>query len=240
MHLGVSDPAGFMPGVKRAISEYSAVYTETELQPEVHARLHKQATMDPALWNAYFSAHTLAKLVKVLRRVYGIELSGYLSYRPMFISSVITQKLFSCSGVGVDQMIYDFALAEGKETLAIESFEEQLAVMGSIPISYDFLMLKKILRNVGAFSREARSLVEGYYEQDIYTIYKKSKRSLGAMRKVLLYDRNRVMAERIHKAHTLMPSFFSFGAGHMAGYTGVLRLLKHKGYKVKPQKIEML
>jgi len=42
------------------------------------------------------------------------------------------------------------------------------------------------------------------------------------------------MADRLMSMHAIEPSFFTFGAGHLSGGKGVLRLLKDKGAFICP------
>ncbi|HMP32610.1 MAG TPA: TraB/GumN family protein [Saprospiraceae bacterium] len=70
-------------------------------------------------------------------------------------------------------------------------------------------------------------------------MYKKSKKNLGGIRKLMLYDRNYAMADKVitilqHDSEN--SHFFCFGAAHLEGGKGVLSYLKKEGYKVKIEK----
>ena len=54
------------------------------------------------------------------------------------------------------------------------------------------------------------------------------------MRKVLLYDRNQTMVHQFMEFAQYNSIFAAVGAGHLAGAKGMLRLLKQKGYQVRP------
>ena len=81
-------------------------------------------------------------------------------------------------------------------------------------------------------NRQLKSLIDLYNKEDILTLYKRSIRSLGSIKKTLLTDRNEAMANRIIQIHEENPALITFGAGHLAGQKGVLKLLKSKGYKI--------
>jgi uncharacterized protein YbaP (TraB family) len=54
------------------------------------------------------------------------------------------------------------------------------------------------------------------------------------MRKLLLYERNTIMAERFAEIARQESLFCAVGAGHLSGKKGLLRLLKKEGFKVRP------
>ncbi len=89
-----------------------------------------------------------------------------------------------------------------------------------------------IAKNPKSFRRNVISMNELYRKGELPRLHKKAKRSLGKMRKPLLYDRNIIMAERIAEIIVNRSSFIAIGAGHLAGSKGVLRLLKQRGIKV--------
>ena len=60
------------------------------------------------------------------------------------------------------------------------------------------------------------------------------------MRRILLYKRNYIITDSISKHAQGSSVFCAVGAGHLHGYKGILRLLKHKGFKVKPVKKDSL
>ena len=80
-------------------------------------------------------------------------------------------------------------------------------------------------------------MTELYEQSDILKLYKVTRKQAKGMRKILLFNRNDLMAKRIAQFASEQSLFASIGAGHLAGEKGVLRLLKKKhGFKVKPVK----
>jgi uncharacterized protein YbaP (TraB family) len=73
-----------------------------------------------------------------------------------------------------------------------------------------------------------------YETSDIQKIFKSAKKSTKGLRKVLLYDRNKIMAQRIAVMAKEQSIFVAIGAGHLGGQKGVLRLLKKNGLKIRP------
>ena len=63
--------------------------------------------------------------------------------------------------------------------------------------------------------------------------YKKSIENLGSFRKILLFDRNEFMTDRIHN-NMATATFYAIGAAHLAGQKGILNLLKKRRYQLNP------
>ena len=72
-----------------------------------------------------------------------------------------------------------------------------------------------------------------YQQGDIQRLYKAAKKDAKGMRKVLLFDRNILMAERFSEIAREKTLFCAVGAGHLPGQKGMLRLLKKDGFTVE-------
>jgi hypothetical protein len=63
-------------------------------------------------------------------------------------------------------------------------------------------------------------------------------------REIVFDKRNRTMADSIEKHATAGPCFFAIGCGHLGGQSGVIELLRKKGFTLTPvhseNKISML
>jgi uncharacterized protein len=55
-------------------------------------------------------------------------------------------------------------------------------------------------------------------------------------RKLMIYDRNIIMANRMVGLSEENSCFFAIGAAHLPGQKGVMALLKRQGYKIVPVK----
>jgi hypothetical protein len=77
-------------------------------------------------------------------------------------------------------------------------------------------------------------MMNWYVAGDLQPLYQSAKKDAKGMRKVMIYRRNKLMTQRfeeISKKHSL---FCAVGAGHLAGEKGMLRMLRKKGFVVKP------
>ena len=77
-------------------------------------------------------------------------------------------------------------------------------------------------------------MTEQYQKAEIKKLYKSGLKSAKGLKKLLIYDRNLIMAERFYTHIKEQSMFYAVGAGHLGGEKGLLRLLKKRGLKVKP------
>jgi len=94
--------------------------------------------------------------------------------------------------------------------------------------------LWSMVKNVSRFRKNLLNLSKLYQEGNIAKILKSAKKSTGKLRKMMIYDRNEIMATRIAHLAKEQTIFASVGAGHLSGKKGVLRLLKQEGFRIKP------
>ncbi len=118
--------------------------------------------------------------------------------------------------------------------LGLESFEAQMQIMQEMPLREQLKSLKALATNFKRFRRNLKQTAALYVEGDPQKILKKVKLSSGKMRKILIYDRNLTMTQRILEISQEQSLFAAIGAGHLGGAKGVLRLLKHAGCQLSP------
>ena len=134
----------------------------------------------------------------------------------------------------LDQYLWDYARRQGKKNSGLESAEEQLQVIKKIPLERQLKDLLYLGKNISRERRELFKMIELYAAGDYQSLFKSAKKSIGNSRRVMLYDRNEIMAARILELIPENSAFFAIGAAHLGGQKGVLRLLKQAGAKVKP------
>ncbi len=176
-----------------------------------------------------------ARIDKLFRKKIGVPLENFNNSRPLLISNIITEKIFSEDmPLALDAALYQFASQHGKITLGIENFEEQLNILEKIPLDFQIKSLNWMAKNFKRFRKQLQKMTKDYETGDIQKLYQATKKNAKGLRKVLIYDRNAIMARRIADMAAEQSLFAAIGAGHLGGEKGVLRLLKKAGFKVKP------
>lgn len=175
------------------------------------------------------------KLRQMLRKSSNIELD-YLKYsQPILISNLVEESILANNmPFALDQHLWQYAAQHDKMMLGIETLEEQIAILGRIPIKHQLQSLLSTVRNISRHRQNLLRMAQWYENGNIRQLYQASRRGAHGLRKLLLYDRNERMALRIKELSKDQTVFCAIGAAHLAGAKGVLKLLKQKGLKVKP------
>jgi hypothetical protein len=175
------------------------------------------------------------KLRKTLLKSVKLDIDYLKHSLPFTIINLLTSRMLdSDMPKSLDEHLWHFAEQEGKTMLGIETLAEQLAVLEKIPTHDQVKMLVDIGKNIGRYRKHLLHLAELYARGDMRQLYQSVKKSSKGLRKLMLYRRNEIMAERISELAQAHSIFVAIGAGHLYGGKGVVRLLKRKGWKVTP------
>ncbi len=121
--------------------------------------------------------------------------------------------------------------------MGLETIEEQIAVMDTIPLQERIRMLVATTEYDPSEHRKIwRELVDAYQREDIdylFQLIDNEELPVGVQFK-LLTERNRNMADRMVVLAQKGPTFTAVGAGHLAGEEGIIKLLRRKGFNVSP------
>lgn len=178
---------------------------------------------------------TYKKTDKIFRKLVGVPLALFEKNQPMLISNMITERLLSADmPLSLDATLHQFAAENKKITLGIESFKEQIEILNKISIDFQIKSLDWMSKNFHQFRKHLIKMTSDYETADIQKLYKATKKNTKGLRKILLYDRNKIMAQRISKMVNEQSIFVAIGAGHLGGQKGVLRLLKKEGLNIRP------
>lgn len=175
------------------------------------------------------------KLDQLLQQQLGTPIATFEHFLPLLISNFLAENLLTKEmPISLDMSLYQYAKEKEKVTFGIETYAEQIETLQKIPLKFQVKALVGLVKNFGVYQKETLKLLTYYEQSAIDKLYKSSKKSLGGMRKILLYKRNRIMADRIEKLIAEQDLVCAIGAAHLWGQKGVLRYLKQKGIQVKP------
>ncbi len=175
------------------------------------------------------------KMARIVSKSFGIDLDNLAGYRPMIISNIITESIISGEyDIGLDHFLWRYAMSMDMHMVGLESFDDQVKILNSIPMDVQIKGLKKSLKNVRKYRKTVLELLDLYESGALTKLYKKTKKSMGGIRSLMIYDRNHTMASRLLDVCQEGSVFCAVGAGHLPGKKGMLRIIKKSGYKVKP------
>ncbi len=177
------------------------------------------------------------KIAKIIRKAFGLDINAsfFENASPILISNILTEKILSEDmQSSLDESLWNYAKEKEKICLGVETFQEQLDILAKIPLDYQVKQLKEIAKNVSRFQKSILKMAGLYEKENIAQLFKSVKKSSGTLRKLMLYDRNAIMAERMEKMIEENATCFAIGAGHLSGKKGLIKLLKDRGLRVNP------
>ena len=178
---------------------------------------------------------TFERISRVVEQKMGMPLIHFNALKPIIITNMLTESALSSDRLmSLDETLWRFASENGRILRGIETFEEQVEILNKMSLDEQIKGLKDLTANFSKFRKQLLRMTKLYETADIQKLYKAAKKTAKGSRRLLLYDRNEIMAQRIAEMSKEMSLCAAIGAGHLAGQKGVLRLLKNKGFKVKP------
>ena len=181
-------------------------------------------------------------LIKRINRTYKSDLDPEdLESFVGFSQKIMSEYFESEEGVETpDMMLAQFARSIGKETGGLETYLLQFKML------YDVIDAR-ISDTTLELNDEGEMLVkmkEHYIKQNLDSIREIVDNINGTYKKIVFDNRNITMSDSIARLVMNEPSFFAIGAGHLVGNSGVIELLKKKGFTLTPvysdNKISML
>ena len=147
------------------------------------------------------------------------------------------------TGLFLDALLYQSALKHGKKVIGLETMQEQLDVFDSMKTEIQVSLLESTLESGEDLNKILDETIEIYLTHDLQKIVDLNDRYVALLDKEiadefnqrLLIDRNIRMAERMIPLIEEGNAFVAIGTLHLPGKTGVLSLLREKGYSVKSE-----
>lgn len=191
-------------------------------------------------YNAHkaWSEKIFRKIRKQFLKSFKFDISNYGHLHPLMIMSVMANSVLESEHhISLDEHLWEYAKQNGKETLGLESFEEQYRILHSIDPMPLYRQILKISKRPASIRKNTAKGLNLYMEGNIHELYILSKSSMKDLRKKIIYKRNEKMASVIIGLNPEVKYFITVGAGHLSGKTGILSALKKEGWKVKPVRL---
>jgi uncharacterized protein YbaP (TraB family) len=206
----------------------------------VNPQLVIKHMMMPTPYSSLLLKEDLDRLEDVLRRYTDVPFAAAQNIKPFFLSALISQSVMAKDETdALDLFLLKKARKDKKKILELESFNEQMAVIDSIPLFDQLAGLLKVIRErnpKATLRKESENLIAAYLSQDdtkLYQLILESEESELFMKNFLI-DRNHNMVKRIRTFIADGSTFIAVGAGHLAGDEGLVNLLRKEGYILTP------
>lgn len=181
---------------------------------------------------SYMDSTDYRSFYNYLRDSMGIKekkIERYFQFKPIFLQAILLKEL-----IGTPKA-YDVELrklAKKSKFTPLETLDDQLAILDSIPIADQLPINDSGIR----FKESYFELLDLYLRQDIQNLITlvSSDNSLAGDDSVLLSRRNQRWLPKIEQQYKSEATFVAVGAAHLYGDRGLLTLLRNQGYRVTP------
>ena len=145
-------------------------------------------------------------------------------------------------GIVLDKLLLIDAKSRGKDIVALETIDEQIAAMNDLPEESQLALLRHAETNYERIQQSFDPLRDAYLARDLAAVWKLNADMMAGAVDIephnarfldsLLYRRNQRFAERLVPLLDQGSAFAAFGALHLYGPRGVPALLAARGYKL--------
>jgi hypothetical protein len=170
----------------------------------------------------------------------GIPEVALRKFKPWAVATLLSLPT-SNTGLFLDAMLYQEAIAGGMEVIGLESAQEQLAVFEGIPEADQVILLKSTLEHLDQIPDTLDDLLDAYLARDLKKLVDLSnslqgesdQRVMQAFQQAVVTDRNIRMVQRLMPIIADAPAVIAVGALHLPGDEGLLALLRKQGFTVE-------
>ena len=232
-----------------------------EAGPSEEVSLHQRLADEPALilntkgptLPEVLTPETWQLLSKAVR-ARGIPPVMVAKLQPWYVSMLLSMPLCGLNSAaaenGLDRQLMLAAAAEAIPIKALEPYDTVLRIFGDMPQSEQLDMVTMALATEASSADMMTTLADSYFAQEGRLIWEfnrlqshevlgySSQRidaDLAKMEQVMMIDRNRAWIAKIEAAAQQGQVLAAFGALHLSGEAGVLRLLEQQGYHISRQ-----
>jgi uncharacterized protein YbaP (TraB family) len=236
MHVRDLRAFGWLEIAKQHLAECQVFAAEFDFSDTDESALESALQLpNDATLDTFLKPRVWKNLDFYCRKRLGITAESMRRQHPMAVTTALSAAfLMEESAHSLDETLWHHARKLGKTTTGVETFGEQLETLRKIPFEQHLKSLTWLLKNYDRQKRRLKKMMNWYAKGDIQQLYQAAKKDAKGMRRILLYERNVLMAKRFEEIARERPLFCAVGAGHLAGGKGMLRLLKKAGFKVKP------
>ncbi len=181
------------------------------------------------------------QLAKTTASEIGLPIEAFSSFKPWFFSlTLITLKLqrleFNPEN-GVDQYFFKKAIKDGKETLALETIEDQFNLFDSFSQGNQEQYIRQTIDELDTLETSFQEMVSAWKsgdDQTLKTLLLKSFKEYPELEDQIFGARNRKWMTTIEPLLQKEDDYLIVvGAGHLVGKDNVLELLQAKGHTPK-------
>lgn len=249
IHVGARKMYPLSPAVEQAYAASRVVALEADPTDEstIIGVVQRSAYKPPDNLANHVSPALMEALNQTLPSI-GLPIEYARAMRPTLLAMSIAMMEISRQGydpsLGLDIRFAQRAKQDGKRIVELESIEGQLALLDSFSPELQEGMLRATVDGIkdGSLAGDVHELVSAWSAGNAARLMDQFDRETdglpaaqAAEMRERLYDaRNREMADKIVAMLAgSEPTFVAVGVGHVLGPSGIVELLRKRGYQVK-------
>jgi len=245
LHVLKSSAYPLAPEIERAYASSQKLVFETDLDammdPSIQAKMMELGVYPEGQDLFQNISGTTRKNLETKLQELGLPPAYFSRFKPWFLAVTLTtlelQRLGFNPLYGIDLHFYTKAKADEKELAYLESVEYQLNLLGKMNAEDQKSFLDQTLKDLDISAQLADDMMTAWQNgdtDDLYELLFKSFEDHPGIENRLLARRNMDWLPQIEKMLKMSEvTMVIVGAGHLIGPTGLVELLKQKGYEVK-------
>lgn len=251
IHLTTPRIEKLHPAAQKAFDAADTVATEMSMDPEIQiASAMLVMRKDGSTLSESLGEELIGKLETTLKGINpALDAAIMEPMKTWAVAAAVTLLPYQLEGrKALDQLIWQRAKDADKQTVGLETMNEQVAAFEVLEEAEQVVFLKSTLQNFAKNDRLLREMIADYEKGDAESINRtfiKSIRDLGEnereravgekLLKSIMIGRDLTMAETIDtmlRKDVSKTRFIAVGAGHLIGENGIRAHLEKKGWKI--------
>lgn len=240
-HFAGKDFIDTMNVLQTKLSMADAVVGELIIDHTVAAKLASYMVMKNNFLDQLLTAEQYQLVADYLKRISGYDLKLFNSMKPMAVQMTMMQftapKTISAANPALDQYFQDYGKTNAKKIIGLETIEDQATILFGNSLERQTELLLKSVIDEEKTKKEGQRLYANYITQNLEELEKLFLEADGYTQQELdqlLKNRNVKWVAQLPNLMQNQRLFIAVGAGHLIGKDGLIKLLRLKGFTVKP------
>lgn len=230
----------FRPELMEALAQADRVALELVPDSSMLAQLNEAMHFRNGGLDQVIEAELYEQVVELMEQEYGMGEPAVRRMRPWAAAMTLSLPPPQ-TGLFMDLALSFRASGMGKDVVALESLEEQLAFLEGLDEPLQIELLRQAVADHGRIPELFEQLITTYLSGDLDELERQSFAQMSELdpaivehfNQVGLVERNRIMLERARPWLEEGGLIIAVGALHLPGEDGLIELLRAEGYQVE-------
>ncbi len=227
--------------LENALAQCQVLATKTELNQRTQRKFNEAIKIPNNGWiNDYLTDDELNQLRLLMLLDLDVKEHAYHDYysrlQPIILVTVTNALNLKENIIYTEQKLHELAKKHKLKLAGLGTIEEEIEAFSQFPIQDQVEALKYTVNNYYDHIAEYQNLVNSYLnDQNLNYVEKETFKATNeskAFKKVYYENRSLKWLAEVEKLINKKPTFIALGAPFLVGESGLLALLKNKGYAI--------